>query len=347
MASDVPGSSNETLGPRHSGSGARSAVALVVDDSPAMRRATVAVLEMTGLFGDVLSAEDGFAAMTVMRKHPVDVVLCDMHMQRCDGLCFLALKAADPALTDIPVIMRTGDEGLETMVRAFELGALDYVAKTAAIAELQARLSVHLKLKRVTDELRHQREQLEQLTRQDGLTGLANRRGLDELLDREVGRCNRYSRPMSVVMVDLDHFKEINDTHGHQAGDHVLREVAKIIRRSVRVQDLVARYGGEELAVLMPETPMEQAAVVAERLRVAVAGAIFGWRGKEIRITASFGVVGTPTMPAQEPAELVRLADRALYRAKAQGRNRVSLARPDTGPTGSTGSTGHSPVGQA
>jgi two-component system cell cycle response regulator len=282
--------------------------------------------------------------MAMLRKHSIDVVLCDMHMARCDGMCFLALKGADPALADIPVIMRTGDEGLETMVKAFELGAQDYVAKTAAVAELQARLAVHLKLKRVTDELRRQREQLEQLTRQDVLTGLANRRGLDELLSREVGRSKRYSCPMSVVMIDLDRFKEINDTYGHQAGDHVLREVAEIVRRAVRTQDIVARYGGEELAILMPETAMEQAAMVAERLRVDLSNAVIRWRDHELRVTASFGVVGTPTMPTQEPAELVRLADRALYRAKALGRNRVSLARPDTAPTSSSGKA---PVGQA
>jgi len=322
----------------------RSAVALVVDDSPAMLRATVAVLELTGLFGGVLTADDGFSAMAVLRRQPVDIVLCDMHMRGCDGLRFLALKGAEPALVDIPVIMRTGDEGIDAMVQAFDLGAQDYIAKTAPIAELNARLSVHLKLKRVTDELRAQRARLEQLTRQDQLTGLANRRGLDEVLLREVSRSNRYARPMSIVMVDLDRFKDLNDRYGHLAGDHVLQQAAAVIRRSVRTQDLVARYGGEEIAILMPETPMEQAALVAERLRATLAGATFFWRDQELRVTASFGVVGTPSMPAHEPEELLRLADRALYRAKAQGRNRVSLARPDTGPTGATGPT---PVGQA
>lgn len=322
----------------------RGAVALIVDDSPAMLRATVAVLELTGLFAEVLTADEGFAAMGVLRRQPVDIVLCDLHMRACDGLRFLALKGAEPALADIPVIMRTGDEGIDAVIQAFDLGAQDYLAKTAPIAELQARLGVHLKLKRVTDELRAHRVRLELLTRQDDLTGLANRRGLDEVLLREVARSNRYGRPMSIVMIDLDRFKELNDRYGHLAGDHVLQQAAAVIRRSVRTQDIVARYGGEELAVLMPETPMEQAALVAERLRASLAGATFLWRDQELRVTASFGVVGTPSMPVQEPAELLRLADRALYRAKAQGRNRVALARPDTGPTGATGPT---PVGQA
>ena len=311
----------------------RRPVALVVDDSPALLRATAGVLEMTDIFGEILTAEDGFAAIALLRKQPVDIVLCDMHMDRCDGLRFLALKAGDEALADIPVIMRTGDEGVDAMVQAFGLGAQDYVTKTASLAELQARLSVHLKLKRVTDELRAQRALLELQSRQDGLTGLANRRGLDEVLLREVARCNRYGRPMSVVMIDLDRFKELNDRYGHQAGDQVLCEAAELIRGFVRSQDIVARYGGEEIAVLMPETPMEQAALVAERLRVALAMKVFHFRGDELRVTASFGVVGSPTLPAQDASELLRLADRALYRAKAQGRNRVSLARPDTAPT--------------
>jgi two-component system cell cycle response regulator len=340
-------SSSTSAGTRNPSAPASSrsqgAVALVVDDSPALVRVTVAVLELTGMFGEVLTAEDGFAAIAVMQSRPVDIVLCDMHMARCDGLRFLSLKAGDPALADIPVIMRTGDEGVDSMVQAFDLGAHDYLAKTAAMAELQARISVHLKLKRVNDELRAQRALLEQQSREDGLTGLANRRSLDEVLAREVSRCNRYGRPMSVIMIDLDRFKDLNDRYGHQAGDHVLCEAANVIRRSVRQQDVVARYGGEEIAILMPETSMEHAAIMAERLRVALASAVFRWRDHELRVTASLGVVGTPTMPTQAAEELMRLADRALYRAKAQGRNRVSLARADTGPTGPSG---ESPTGQ-
>lgn len=322
----------------------QTATALVVDDSAPMRRATVALLESMDIFGQVLSADDGLSAIAAMRRHHVDIVLCDMHMERCDGLRFLSLKAAEPTLTGIPVIMRTGDDDIDTMVRAFGLGAHDYVAKTAAGAELRARLTVHLELKRATDELRMQRAQLELLTRQDSLTGLANRRKFDELLSLEVGRATRYGRPMSIVMIDLDRFKEINDTHGHQAGDHVLREAAEILRRSVRKQDMVARYGGEEIAILMPETPMPHAALVAERLRIALASAAIPWRGVALRVTASFGVIGSPGMPVVEPAEMVRLADRAMYRAKSLGRNRVALARPDSGPTAPAGQP---PVGQA
>jgi two-component system cell cycle response regulator len=298
-----------------------------------MVRATVSVLEMTNLFDSGESARDGFSALAVLRRQPVDVVLCDMHMEHCDGLRFLALKGADHSLADIPVIMRTGDEGENAMVRAFDLGAQDYIAKAASMAELRARLSVHLKLKRVTDELRAQRAVLERQSRQDGLTGLSNRRSLDESLLREVARCNRYGRPMSIVMMDIDRFKDLNDRYGHLAGDLVLREAAAVVRGAVRTQDIVARYGGEEIAILMPETSMEYAAIVAERLRVALATTVFRFREHTLRVTASFGVVGTPSLPAQEADELLRLADRALYRAKAQGRNRVSLARPDTGPT--------------
>jgi len=313
----------------------RAGTLLVVEDSDAIRRATVAVLEEMAWFSAVVSAADGLSALSVLREQSIDIVLCDMHMAPCSGLQFLSLKAADPRLADIPVVMRTGDEDVRTMVRAFDLGACDYVAKTASGAELQARLGVHLKLKRVTDELRAERAKLETQTRQDGLTGLANRRNLDELLAAEVARCTRYGRPMSVVMIDLDHFKQLNDRHGHLAGDHVLRQAADILRSCVRKQDLVARYGGEEVAILMPETPMEQAASVAERLRQALSSARISWRGQEIQLTASFGVVGTPSLHVEDPSEMLRLADRALYRAKAAGRNQVALARADTGPLAS------------
>lgn len=312
-----------------------SATALVVDDSEGLRRSLAAVLEDSGVFTRVHTASDGFSAIALLKRTPVDIVLCDMHMNHCDGLQFLGLKSADPALAGIPVIMLSGDDNVATMVAALECGAQDYVSKAALPVELSARLNVHLRLKRATDELNCERAKLELLSRQDPLTGLSNRRNLDELLEREVARSVRYDRPMSVIMMDLDHFKGLNDRYGHQAGDHVLREAARVLQRTVRRHDLLARYGGEELAIVMPETSLEQAAVAAERLRIALATAEIVWRGEQLRITASFGVVGTSRMPLRDSQELVRLADRALYRAKVQGRNRVSLARPDSNPLGS------------
>jgi two-component system cell cycle response regulator len=312
--------------------GSGAAVALVIDDSPTLRRVTAAMLEQTGMFGKVLTEDDGLGGFTCLRKHRVDVVLCDMNMPRCDGIRFLQLKSADPTLQDIPVLMLTSDEDVHNKVRALELGACDYVSKGASAAEVRARVGVHLKLKRARDELNAQREELQRLTRTDSLTGLANRRWLDECLEQELSRCTRYSRPMSLVMIDLDHFKQLNDRHGHQAGDQVLRHTADLVRKSIRRQDLAARYGGEEMTVVLPETPLDRAEVAAERIRAAIAGSELVWRGRAIKVTASLGVAGVPALPAANGEDLLRLADAALYQAKSSGRNCVVLAQLEERP---------------
>lgn len=313
----------------HGGGGA---VALVIDDSATLRRATTAILEQTSMFAKVLTEEDGLSGFTALRKHRIDVVLCDMNMPRCDGIRFLQLKSADPALSDIPVLMLTSDEDVHNKVRALELGACDYMSKVAPAAEVRARVGVHLKLKRARDELNAQREELQRLTRTDGLTGLANRRWLDECLEQELSRCVRYARPMSLVMIDLDHFKQLNDRHGHQAGDLVLKHTADVVRKSIRRQDLAARYGGEELTVILPETPLDKAELAAERLRAAIAGSELMWRTRIIKVTASLGVAGVPALVAADANDLLRLADSALYQAKARGRNCVVLAQMDERP---------------
>jgi len=321
----------------HAQSATTAAVALVIDDSPTLRRSTSALLEGTGMFSRVLAEEDGLAGFTTLRRNRIDVVLCDMNMPRCDGIRFLQLVAADPSLANVPVIMLTSDEDVNTKVRALELGECDYVGKNASAAEVRARISVHLKLKRARDEVNAQREELQRLTRTDALTGLANRRWLDECLEQELSRCTRYARPMSLVMIDLDHFKQLNDRYGHQAGDHVLKLTADVVRKSIRRQDIAARYGGEEMTVILPETPLDKAELAAERLRAAIAGAEMVWHARMIKVTASLGVAGVPALTASDAAELLRLADAALYQAKARGRNCVVLAQPDDRPTAHVG----------
>jgi diguanylate cyclase (GGDEF)-like protein len=175
------------------------------------------------------------------------------------------------------------------------------------------------------EELRQLSERLQGLSATDGLTGIANRRTFDERLAIEVARANRYGTPLSLVMIDLDHFKELNDRFGHQVGDEVLRRVAGLIDREKRLGDVVARYGGEEFSAILPHTEPSQAMVWAERARQTIAGTEVTSDGGAFNVTASFGVVGAVPGRA-DPPTLIEGADQALYEAKKRGRNRVVVA---------------------
>jgi diguanylate cyclase (GGDEF)-like protein len=173
-------------------------------------------------------------------------------------------------------------------------------------------------------------EEIYRLTIIDGLTDIHNKRYLTDFLDRELARSERYARPLSLVMFDIDRFKRINDELGHLAGDAVLRELASCVKDTVRKEELLARYGGEEFAVVLPETPCEDAVIFAERLREAVASHRFTHGGEPLAVTVSVGLAGTMGQEGYTPAELIARADKALYRAKNEGRNCVRIWSDDT-----------------
>lgn len=163
----------------------------------------------------------------------------------------------------------------------------------------------------------------------DGLTGLVVRRHFQSKMEEEFRRARRYNKPLSYLMTDIDHFKKFNDTYGHQTGDAVLREVAKIVRKSVRETDIAARYGGEEFCVILPETEPEGAVQFAERLRQSVEAATFiGAQGEELKVTISIGVSSIPYTNPETADDMIKLADDSLYVCKKNGRNRVELAQP-------------------
>jgi two-component system, cell cycle response regulator len=306
---------------------------LVVDDSPAIRRQICIVLrELQELEGveEFLEAGDGLQAFKLLVDHKPDIVVCDLIMPTFDGLKFLALRATRPELASIPVIMLTAEGEASRKVEVFELGASDYVTKPFDDQELLARVRVHYRLKVLQDELRDANKRLEALADTDGLTGLFHRRYFDTLLLREVQRTARYKTPLAVVLLDIDHFKYVNDTFGHPMGDEVLRNVAKVVTAGVRVTDCAARYGGEEIAIVFTQTTGQGVAEVTERLRSQLEQFEHVYEGHRVHRTASFGVSmvdgrGVPLTPT----ELVERADRALYRAKRSGRNRVVLWTPD------------------
>lgn len=304
----------------------RGPTVLVVDDSETGRSGLATLLKDSCIAAETLLAEDGLQALRILHAQPVDIVLCDMHMPRCDGINFLRLKAASPQLDTVPVVMLTGAEDMTSKVQALTCGASDYVTKPFDVTELVARITVHVRLRNVQAELRAANAELVRLTRTDPLTGVGNRRHFDLVLEDEFLRSRRYDRPFSVCMVDLDHFKRVNDLYGHAAGDAVLVAVARVCKSALRRCDTVARFGGEEFALILPETPAEGAWLAVDRLRQAIARESIPHGESTLSITASVGVATFPHALVNHAADLTALADAALYDAKRSGRNCVAVA---------------------
>jgi len=271
----------------------------------------------------VLEAEDGLQGLKLLLNEAVDVVLCDLEMPGLDGEKLLRVKDGSPNKTNIPFIFVTASQNYERRARLLERGACDAVTKPFHPAELVARLRMHLATKRLQDELRIKNETLGRLSTTDGLTGLRTRRYVSEVLSIEFLRARRYGAPLAVLMADLDHFKQVNDSYGHPAGDAVLRGVSTLLLDRLRATDVAGRYGGEEIIVILAQNGLEGASTLAERWRSDVeSGRFEAPDGTEISARISIGVaVFDPEM--KSPDDLVGSADSALYRAKAKGRNCV------------------------
>jgi diguanylate cyclase (GGDEF)-like protein len=226
-------------------------------------------------------------------------------------------------LKNVPVIILTARETRELKIKGLEQGASDYVTKPFDPGELVARVKVQLKLKLLQDELKRSNEMLKELSNTDPLTQLFNRRYMMEVLDREIQRTARKGSPLSVLLMDIDHFKKVNDTYGHQLGDVVLVDLANIIKKHLRTYDVAARYGGEEFVAILPETPLNEAVAVAERIRIGTQKTVFPDKLQTLKITVSVGVATYPMPGLDSVDDLIRIADEGLYRAKAEGRNRV------------------------
>ena len=300
---------------------------LIVDDNAMIRSEIKAVLMKDGGFTHFMEAADGLTAFKTIMDNPPDLVLCDLVMPGFDGLKFLGLKASRKELEQIPVIILTAEDDLDRKAEILERGASDYVTKPFHEKELLARVRIHTKLKLLQDEMLVKNAQLEALSVTDSLTGLSNRRRLMARLDEEVYRSRRQKSPLSVVMIDIDHFKHVNDQHGHAMGDQVLRNIGEMLLGNVRATDLAARYGGEELTVVLPHTDAAGAFQFAEALRQRFADLDHVLDGVTLKRTASLGVASRDGQEELPNAEgLLKLADEALYRAKQGGRNRVELA---------------------
>ncbi len=306
-----------------------STLVLLVDDSPTVRHQIRQTLQQALEIDQFLESEDGLQGFKLLVEHRPDLVICDLVMPTFDGLKFLALRATRTDITHIPVIMLTSEDDTDRKVEVLDRGASDYVTKPFNEKELVARVRVHHRVKVLQDQLLQANTRLESLALTDGLTGLFNRRYFDNLLLRELKRALRYKKVFSIILIDIDHFKQVNDDYGHLMGDEVLRKISRVVAVNVRSVDSVARYGGEELAVVLPETGEKAALEVAERLRKKIAESTYTQEGVTIKRTASLGVatLDTDAEPVG-PEELMKRADQALYQGKLNGRNQVRLWKP-------------------
>jgi diguanylate cyclase (GGDEF)-like protein len=299
---------------------------LIIDDSPTMRAQVVDILKRSGLAVGTIDADNVIDGFKLLLNNPVDVVLCDLEMPKMDGLKFIDLQRSREEQRDIPVIILTGRDEAEQKIRALERGASDYITKPFDAGELIARVRVQIKIKKLQDALKERNQKLEELLNTDPLTQLANRRHLMEILNREFQRSQRSGHPLALIMADIDLFKSINDTFGHQQGDVVLKVVAETLQDHLREYDLAARFGGEEFALVLPETELPMALQVAERVREMIEKLRFSGSLKQLRMTISLGVAAFPHDQISDIEDLIRLADNALYAAKRAGRNQVTAA---------------------
>lgn len=268
---------------------------------------------------DIMCATNGEDALEAAREDLPDLVLLDVMMPEMDGYQICRALKADPLTVDIPVIFLTGLSGNSDETRGLELGAVDYISKPINMPIVRLRVDNHMKLTKAL-------AKLEKLSSTDGLTELANRRHMNKKLKHECNSLRKSTKELSVILLDIDHFKAYNDSYGHQEGDDCLKRISHVISRTVtRQTDLAARYGGEEFCCILPATSYENAMTIADKMRYNVESLRLPNKGSSINdyVTVSLGVAtavpGTPTTPDR----ILAVADKNLYKAKESGRNQV------------------------
>lgn len=302
----------------------------IVDDDAAIRRLVGLVLTRAGY--ETFGCTTGEEAREVLTSQAWDLAVLDRQLPDMDGLDLCQQLKSEPEFRSRYIIMLTGDDEQEDKVEGLDLGADDYITKPFQHAELLARIRAGKRIVDLQKELVETNKRLELLSITDGLTRLFNHRHFQDELARAFEESQRYQRPLSLAIIDIDFFKKINDTHGHAVGDEVLKSISRIFRESARSTDLVARYGGEEFAVMMPETDLDDAIVFAEKIRSMIESTPSATQAGQVSATVSVGVSSVPRSRIRTAKEMIIAADKALYRAKRAGRNQVqSEKRHDLG----------------
>jgi two-component system cell cycle response regulator len=305
---------------------------LVVEDSKAQREHLVELLTRRGY--EVRATGSGLDALREIKDDPVDVVILDVMLDGMDGYSVCRWLRLGESTRDVVVIMLTVKGDVKEKVEGLHVGADDYLPKPFDEDELEARIFASLRSQRARQDLRARNSELEgmltkteRLAMTDELTGVYNRRRVADMLKREWATARRYRHPLSMLLIDVDRFKTVNDVDGHNAGDETLKNVAALLAVSIREVDVCARYGGDEFALLLPHTPSDKAVVVAERARAKVEQTRSSWPGEAASVSLSIGVSSSEDESLKSADELVEAADRALYEAKRAGRNQVVVAR--------------------
>jgi len=295
---------------------------LIVDDEVGVRDSMQEFIEMAGFKPAIASSAE--EAIELIRSNSIQVIITDIMLPGMGGLELTRLVKKE---YDADVIVMTGYSGDYSYEEAINMGASDFVIKPVRLEELLLRLKRVLKERDLTQERVRMMEKLQKLAITDGLTKLHNSRSFYSQIEVEVDRFNRYKHPLSLLLLDIDHFKHYNDTFGHLEGDKVLVRISEIIGSCLRKLDTAYRYGGEEFTVILPETTCEEARNVAERIRNAVKVEKFDPETDDIIITISIGV--TQYSPEEELSAFIQRADKAMYSSKQNGRNKVTALIPE------------------
>ncbi|GFO67098.1 diguanylate cyclase response regulator [Geomonas limicola] len=299
---------------------------LIAEDEPAFRQILEKIL--TGWGYEVQVAEDGSAAYRILSGEDAPrLAILDWKMPGMEGVEICRRMRAEKPEHYLYLILLTSQQREEDLVQGMEAGADDYLIKPFRLNELRVRLRAGRRIIELNEELLAARAVLQEKATHDALTGLENREEILDALDKELARVERDGGCFTIIMADLDHFKQVNDTHGHLAGDEVLRTTAQRMLRLMRPYDSVGRYGGEEFLMVLPECCGGCARAFAERLRAGIADRPMDTTEGALKVTMSLGVAASGVVAGRDGARgLLKAADDALYQAKAKGRNRVEVA---------------------
>ncbi|MCB2227893.1 MAG: diguanylate cyclase [Desulfarculaceae bacterium] len=308
---------------------------LCVEDSPTQAAQIKHILSQEGYRVEV--AANGYESLAMARELNPDLVVLDIMLPDIDGYS-VCRKLRSQSTAYVPVLMLSARQEVEDRLDGLEVGADDYLPKPFDSRELLARVKSLLRIKRLnadlSDRLSEAQESFNvwrQVAVTDHLTGLYNRHYLQKMLQEETSVAARYGTALACIMLDIDHFRDFNNTHGHLVGDEVLKGLADILGRNSRKSDVIARYGGEEFVLLLPMTDLEAAALKARRLCAEVCATPMSSEAGSLHVTISLGVASLPDEEITTPLKLIAKADRALYLAKERGRNRVVVLGPGDG----------------
>ncbi len=304
---------------------------LVIEDHPDQRDLLAIVLQREGY--RVVTAGNGVEAMEKLQKEPVQIALSDIMMPKMDGFELIKSIRNDSALKGIYMILITARIQEGDRVRGLDLGADDYITKPFSFSELLARVRVGSRVVQYQQNLEHQ-------THIDPLTGLFNRRAFERKIGEEFERAKRYNHLVSVLLLDIDNFKNINDTYGHHGGDTALVKISAILREKTRRSDFPARYGGEEFVLILPETDQESALQAASKIHEEIRSQTFGTNASPFMLTVSIGLSSTSTKEYSDWRQMLEDADQAMYVAKNSGKDRVQVWLPG-GKNGLTQTSAH------